>query len=91
MERKSIDSIYTKLEDMIGWLKEINKKLGIQNGRVGQNEKDIALLKQRHEIEGKIESISRKKFLVIYSAITTVLLGIAGSIFLYILKRIIEG
>lgn len=79
MVEKSIDAIYAKQEDIIGWLKKIDSKLQIQNGRVQKNEQNIALLQQRHEIEGKfaerVEKWSRKK-LLFYGAGALILLQV---------------
>ena len=63
----NLEAIMTRLDSMTGWLKKIDNKLQIQNGKVQTNEKKIALLEQRHKIEGemekRVESWSRKKLL----------------------------
>ena len=43
------------------------------------------------EIIEKLDSWSRKKMLIIYSAVTATIVSFAGSIFLYILKKIITN
>ena len=79
-------------KELLGWMKKIDHKIGIQNGRVRKAELDIALLKQRHELEEKAEEDkkelidkmdqwSRKKLLLVASVVITIIMFLAQIIF----------
>ena len=48
-----VSSIIQRLDSMAGWMKSIDGKLKAQNGRIYTNEKEIALVRQRHDIDSK--------------------------------------
>lgn len=62
-----IDTVLIKLQDVDGSIKKLDKRVAYQNGRIGKTETEIALVKQRHEIESKfkkdVDYWSRRKLL----------------------------
>ncbi len=86
-----IKVIMNDIKNICGWLKSIDHQVKITNGTVKQHDTDIALIIQwkkiKEKAEDKLEMMSRGKFL----AIITAVLAVAGGIFLYVFKRIIEN
>lgn len=86
-----IKVIMNELKNIIGWLKSIDNQVKLTNGTVKKHDTDIALLiewkKFLEKTEDKLELMSRGKFLVIIAAI----LAVAGGIFIFVLKRMIEN
>ena len=86
-----IKVIMNDVKNIIGWVKSIDHQVKITNGTVKEHDKEIALLMQwkkiKEKVEDRLEVMSRGKFL----AIITAILMVAGGIFIYIFKRIIEN
>ena len=83
--------ILSEFKNLKGWMKEIVEQVKLTNGTVRRHDKDIVLLLQwkraKEKVEDKLEAMSRGKMLAIFVSVLTV----AGGIFLYMLKRIIES
>lgn len=73
---EDIAAIKQQNKDLTGWTKDILEQTKKTNGRVSDNETDIALLKQKNEDEDKHEDWSIRKASIIIGVILVIIQGL---------------
>jgi len=89
--KKEFAVVVQKLDNLEGWIKEISLKIIGHSDRLRDNEKEIALLKQRNELQGNMESWSRKKLVFFGGVVVALVLLLIELFFEFILKPRLFG